>query len=506
MPTAQATEVASPVQADRPLHRRADIAVLSVVAILLRLPAYFAERHLTVDDGVFGASAVAMRAGGRPFAEVFSSQGPLFLPLLWLADLVGLRTVDAPRLLAVAAGVALTLAVYVVGRMVGDRTGALLAAGLTTVTASTLWVTGPLAADGPALAFGAVAVALALAYRRAPSLATAIWMGLSVGAALSVKSLLLPVAVPVAVVLLAGPSIRWLLAAAGSAAAFNGLVSLPWGLSKVWEQSYGYHLRAAGQKTPGANLAKVFRTMVDRDLPVLVMVGLALGMLVVTGLRRTRSPAGSARGDAPQDPAPPDRAGPVAHLRRRLPTSDAALIGLWLAATVAVLAAEHPLWRPHVAHLVPPVALLIARYRPPAAAIGAAALAVAPYHVHHTWPVLHPPPFRGSAAGVERILGDLPPGALAMSDDPGLVWRAGHRTPPGLVDASILRIQAGQITGVSLGSAAAQRSVCAVVIWDPQRWGSFRDLPGRLAAAGYTVVLRDRDGHTVYRRTACSPG
>ena len=53
-----------------------------------------------------------MRNGELPFRDIFSSQGPVFLPLVWVADLVGFRTLDAPRLLGVAAGVLLTIAVY----------------------------------------------------------------------------------------------------------------------------------------------------------------------------------------------------------------------------------------------------------------------------------------------------------------------------------------------------------------------------------------------------------
>src|SRR6185436_17268776 len=77
-------------------ERRRDLIVLAVVALVLRIPAYLAARHLTFDDGVFGASATAMRAGGVPFREVFSSQGPLFLPVVWLGDVVGLHTFNAP--------------------------------------------------------------------------------------------------------------------------------------------------------------------------------------------------------------------------------------------------------------------------------------------------------------------------------------------------------------------------------------------------------------------------
>ena len=90
--------------------------MLAVVAILLRLPAFFADRSLVFDDGVFASSALAMRAGEVPFRDIFSSQGPVFLPLLWVADLVGFRTMDAPRILSVAAGVLVTIAVYSCGR------------------------------------------------------------------------------------------------------------------------------------------------------------------------------------------------------------------------------------------------------------------------------------------------------------------------------------------------------------------------------------------------------
>ena len=103
-----------------PRPASAPIAI-ATVAVALRIPAYLAVRHVSFDDGAYGASAVAMRAGGLPFREVFSSQGPLFLPLVWLFDLLGLRTLDAPRLLAVASGLALVLATWSAARPCGSR-------------------------------------------------------------------------------------------------------------------------------------------------------------------------------------------------------------------------------------------------------------------------------------------------------------------------------------------------------------------------------------------------
>ena len=88
--------------ADRFAPSSRDVAVLVVATVALRMRAFLASRHLTFDDGNFGASAVALRHGEAPFSEVFSSQGPLFLPLVWLADLVGWHTLSAPRLLSLA--------------------------------------------------------------------------------------------------------------------------------------------------------------------------------------------------------------------------------------------------------------------------------------------------------------------------------------------------------------------------------------------------------------------
>ena len=117
-----------------------------------------------------------------------------------------------------------------------------------------------------------------------------------------------------------------------------------------------------------------------------------------------------------------------------------------------------------------------------------------PYYVVHAWPVLHPDPYRGSAAEAVDLLRTLPDGALAISDEPGLVWRAGRRTPPDLVDASVLRIQTGDLTSESVADGAAEPDVCAVVVRSGERWGSFDDLPDRLADAGYEVAAEDGDG------------
>ena len=219
--------------------RARDSLLLGLGALLIRLPAYFAPRHLGFDDGQFAESVLAMRAGGLPFRQVFSSQGPLFLPLAWLGDLLSFRTLDSPRAIAVASGVGLTVVAYLAARELTSRAGALLAAGLVAISGSILWTTGPLTSDGPGELLATSAVALALVYRRRPSTAKAVWIGVLAGAAFSVKSLLvLPALAAVVLVLLARRHWRHIVLVGGVAIGVALAVSLPWGL--------GRRLRAVG--------------------------------------------------------------------------------------------------------------------------------------------------------------------------------------------------------------------------------------------------------------------
>jgi hypothetical protein len=474
----------APALSDRTVRR--DLLALGVASLLLRLPGFFAERHLTFDDGVFGASAVAMRHGGVPFRDVFSSQGPLFLPLLWVADLAGLRRLDSPRLLSVAAGLVLVAAVYLAGRTIADRAGALLAAGLTTACASVLWVTGPLAADGVALAFAAITMVLVLRWRGDLTVPRAIWIGLAVSAAISVKSLIGVVLLPVAVVLLAGRRLAPIVAGAAAAGAFHLVLWLPWGPGDVWDQAYQYHLDVAGDRTPLANLKKTLSTLGDRDLPLVVCALAAVVCVVVVSRRRERQPARDAG------------------LERwgRLGRDPDVLLWLWTGAVVLMLLGEHPMWRPHVSHLIPPIALLVARHRPPTKLLALAALVVVPYHVVHAWEVLDPTPFRGTSAEEVAALRRLPAGTLAIRAAPGRGGGPAGPPPDDLVDASLLRIETGRMTEASVAEAAAQPDVCAVVVRSEVRWGSFEGLPDRLRALGYARTIRDVGPRALWRKTS----
>ncbi len=479
---------AGPVEARRAW--RLDAAALATIAILIRLPAFFADAHLTYDDGVFGSSALLMRAGDLPFRQIFSPQGPLFLPLVEVADLLGLHTANAPRLLPLASGAVATVATYAAGRHLTGRVGALLAALLVTTSGSVLWATAPITSDGPALALATTAFALALSYRARPSTGRAIAVGLAMGAALCIKVLVLPAAIPVGLLLLSRRRPRDLALAVGAAGALAVAVTLPWGFDRVWDQYIAYHRDSARIASHGGAVRKLVTTLLERDSLVVAAGVLAIGAaLWRRSTNRTHADHGApfTSGDA-------------------LPgTFAVGLLALWAGGVVVVLILEPAFWRPQLAEVIPALALLAALRPPPLALLAIAAIVVAPWYLAHVNPMLWPDRYDQAERAAVASLRALPDDAQVITDDPGLAWRAGRTVPGPLVDASIKRIEQGQITAGSLARAAADDDVCAVLVWSERYGEELPTLPRRLRAEGYDVAARFGDARVLYEREVCEP-
>ena len=481
-----------------------DLTVLGLASLALRIPAYLAERHHTFDDGVYGVAALALRDGDVPFRDVFSPQGPAYYPLVALFDLVGGRTAHSPRLYGLLSGLLLVVAVYLAGRRITDRTGALVAAALSVIAGSILWVTAPIAADGPATAFGVAGLAAALAYRGRPGTMRALAAGLLVGLGMATKLVMIATVVPVAVLLLAPGweqfRLRRINRVVLGRAVAAGVVSvavcvawsLPWGPADVVDQYLTYHREAGDQhRDLGANAAKILTTVPDRNVATVVV---AASALVAGGLRRRR---GEAR---PGRPTPADGV--------RGPLSDTALMVGWAAVTLVALLAYAPLFRPHLVVVVPPVALLAGMHRPPLRVLGALAIVVVPLQLWRNAELLAPPPYGGASAEAVAVLGRLPDGAWVISDEPGFAWRTGHRTPAYLVDPSIHRVESGRITTDILLAEATDDRVCAVQVWS-HRFGELPGLADGLTEAGFAVVAdvrADPSTGDIWFRDACVDG
>ncbi len=476
-----------------PLSRwRRDVSVLAAVALAVRVPAYLASAHLGFDDAVYGASAVAMRRGGLPFRDVFSSQGPLHLPIVFAGDLLGWRSASSPRLAATLSGVMVVVAVYAAARRLTSRVGALVAGTVVASSGCVLWTTGPITADGPAIALGATALALALRYRDSPTARRALATGVVLGAALSVKApLVLTAAIPIAAFLLAPRRARDIAVAAAGAVGVGLAATLPWGVGRVWDQSVAYQIDSDRNASLRDNAEKIVSTLWERD-PFL----LAVAALVVVSVAWARARRRTVDGEGGVDSG---------SLRSKQRDAAAWPIVAWLVVLLLFLVVEPAMWRNHVAHIVAPAALLLALRPPQSRHVALAALVALPFQAAHLGALLSPDPYRGDEAAVVDALRALPDGAWAISDDPGLVWRSGRATPFDLVDTSVKRIQQGRITTETVAEAAADPHVCAVVVWSADHFGSMEELPDVLRPEGYSEIHRFDDFKVLYERSHCAP-
>lgn len=499
----------------RPLSRQPDrvlaciVAACGVVAALIRIPTVLATRHLSFDDGVYGASAIAMRAGGTPFRSVFSSQGPAFLPLVALGDLIGGHQAWSPRTLAVIAGVVTTISVAMIAANLANparRRAAAAIAGVVCASSGALWwTTGPLTSDGPTIALGCAALWIATHARMRPRRWQPWACGVLLGCAVAIKLVLaFPACVVCAILLWTPPLRRTLVALVVPIGAIPLAATATFGIGRVWNQVVTYHLTTSvGSRNPLVHLAKLCSTLADRDVLLLVMAGAGLVALIVAA----RQPSTDSQ---------------TAHTSARhnwmmrvctWSASDIGCVVVWLAVTIVILSVQQPLWRNHVAYIVPPLAVL--------AGIGAATstrstvicavllAAISPVQVVRTSALWRPGHYQGNNAAIINALRDLPTGRKAISDDPGLVWRAGAsgnslRTPDNFVDTSVLRITSPE-PSIVIDSAtivnAIERdpTICVVVQTSKDRFGRLRNLDATLLARGWTAERYPASNETLWR-------
>ena len=481
---------------DRHHRAVADAACIGAIACALRIPALFAERHFHPDDGTYGMSALAMRDGSRPFATVFSSQGPLHLPLVWLGDAVTLRQTDSPRASSVAFGIATAVIAYLLGRRIGGRAsgraGGWFAGLALAATGSSLWTSGPITADAPTVAFvlGALLVSFAYAAHPRPSLAAAIG-GLAAAAVLCKPAVAVLGLLPTIWVVVRARRGRDLLVAAGVAVAVGLTVTVPFGPADVWDQAVRYQLESERERSIGQNAAKVVTTLWSRDLVLLGAFVITLATMLIRRARRgarARDHDGSDRGGR-LDAGGLDR-GPLA----------TSVLAVWLLAMTAFLVTQPALWRNHLAHLVAPIALFVVAATSDAVAGRGAArrgsravvivglVAGAIVQASFLASILVPPPYGGANRDAADALERLPESARVVSDEVGLVWRSEHRTPDDLVDMSIKQFQQGRIDLERLTRVAERDDVCAFLVWSDRHLGAVAGLPMALERSGYTVV------------------
>jgi len=428
---------------------------LALLAVAVRLPSFLSSRHLVFDDGTYGVSVLDMRAGLLPYREVFSAQGPLHFPLLYVGDLLGLRTIEGPRVTPLLAGIAATVGAWAIARRLAGDTAGLIAGVLVATSGSMIWTTSQVTGDGPAAGLVVCAVWAALVYRDDPRLRRALLAGLVMGAALAVKPVVLPAVLPVGWWLWSRRRLDHLAGAVGVAVALWFASALPWGLGRVWQQSIAYNTGAGPHYAKLAQLRKLLSTLGSRDL---LVVGAILLALAATAVAASRTPTGTTVGPT-----------------RTLRTDDLALIAVWTFVTALALVLEPALYTNHLAAIVPPLAILAAILTRTPRLLVAVLVVLAPWSASNLHVILWPTGYTGVSAQLMHSLDALPAHALAISDEPGFLYHADLGTPALMNDASVKRIDQHLLTTAMIERAARDPRLCAVVVWSP-RFG--RDLPG----------------------------
>ncbi|MDP8923132.1 MAG: glycosyltransferase family 39 protein [Chloroflexota bacterium] len=433
------------------------LGVILVSAAFMRL-VHLGNTSGDLDEGIRGIQLLLMSAGYRPVQEIYSSQGPLLLDMLYpLYQFFG-ETLGAARIAVGFYSLFGIVGVYWAARVLGGPVGGVVAAVLVTLSPTYLRNSRQALAEVPALAPAILAVAAALMYQRSGRQGWLVLAGLLLGVALLIKPIVLAAVPVVALAALLGPrrgSGPLLLVGAVSAAVVAGVV-LTTGFSTVVNQMVDFRLKA--REVEGWNLREnvaLLRTsLLARD-------GVGLFALAAAG----------------------GLAALLSSPRRALPYVA------WPLAALAVLLAYAPLFPKHVVTLVPPAAVLAGaglglawqavNRRQWQGGLGAFAF-VAPLLLY-TWslptvlrwdvdfmnllPSTEGERFAQSADVAATISAVTTRGDFLVTDHPYLAFLAQRLVPPELADPSKTRVRARELTGDMIVAAGQEYDTRMVVLW-----------------------------------------
>ncbi|GHJ46780.1 hypothetical protein Cs7R123_41220 [Catellatospora sp. TT07R-123] len=458
-----------PMQPPR-LRTLVDLGLWAVVAGVVFFTFQYRLQHspgqtVDNDDGIYWQTALALADGHRPYSEVFHAQPPLFAWLLAVPfrDHPGdvAAGAHAGRWLMVAFTLLLVAAVAGIAATVrGPRAGMLAALGVAAIPLVQRY-SYQFGADLPTAALGGMALLCAMRARIAGR-RRARWWWLGAGMMLALATMVKLVAIVFVPALLVAwlvsrplpdpdPDLaqdalaRWRAQAAawarrtaaagawmalGFAAAVAAVLAWLRPPRQSWDQVFGFHITAAEQ--PATH--DVYRFVTSGgpwSMPLLIATGIAALVAVCW-------PAGAVR-----------RTGVLA-------------LVLWAAAVVPFEQLHHPTFKHHLLMFMAAWAGVLAvavaslwsglRLRRLGVLTAAVVLAGAwacVWQARH-WEV---GPYAAPTA-VEACVQRLPRDLTVVTDDQGMISRAGLRTAPWLADTSHVRLDSGRLSDAEVIAAA----------------------------------------------------
>lgn len=399
-----------------------------LVAVVLAAALLFGRgmnEATSYDEGVYLASVDALRHGQQLGAEVFASQPPGFYLLLRAEAGPAGRSVKRMRMDMLVLALVGVVAAYGLVRALAGGAAGLAAAGILASGPAYATESIRVAADTPSVALTLVALALA-AWTRERSAALAALSGAVFAAAVSVKLLVLPALIPLALILrrpkLLGVAISGALVVAGALAlVFAG------SLGAIWDDAVSFHRSA---RSLGDGNARHIIDFFGLKTP--------LTWIVAAGIV-------------------------AAALRRR-----ALALWLFVAAAIVFLFVQRPLLDHHFVLLAAAAAVAAGASLPvrrPVVAT-ALALAVAAGWVQQ-WRQIgrNDAPESAAVLTAARTLRTVTaPTALVGADLPIVAFRADRRLPGELVDTSAVRFASASLTDAKVLRVLEHGRVRTVVV------------------------------------------
>ena len=420
-----------------------------------------------LDEGIRGIQLLLMSAGYRPMQEIYSSQGPLLLDMLFpLYRLFG-ETLGAARLAIGVYSLFGIVGVYVAARAVGGPVGGTVAALLLTLSPNYLRNSRQALAEVPALAPAILAVAAAFEYQRSGRRGWLVVSGVLLGVALLINPIVAAAVVPIALAALLGPriSIRPLLLVGLVSLAVVAAIVLMTGFSTVVDQMIDYRIksRQVSGWSWSENLKVIRGTLIARD---------QYGLFALSG------------------------AGVVLTLLMR-PRFGIPQLG-WILATAALLAFYAPLFPKHVVIAIPPLVVAAGagigltwqalREHRVMGLIGGFVL-VAPVLLY-AWSLptiaslnigfmnldqsFEGQRFARTADIAATIAALTERDDFVVTDEPEQAFHAQRLVPPNLADPSSSRVRARELTGEAVVTAAEEYDVKLVAL-SSDRFRSLRN-------------------------------
>ncbi|MFI5272017.1 MAG: ArnT family glycosyltransferase [Ktedonobacterales bacterium] len=473
------------------------------------------------DEGVYWQSLRALAAGHPLFTSLFSSQPPGFLEGLFPFYLLFGQSLVAARLGVALYSLAGVAAIYLIGRAIAGRWMGIAACALLALDPLYVRESRTLQAEAPAVALQLVCVALAVLAAREPRDRRRRLLAFAAGVALAlgvlVKLFDVVAAIP-AVLYLAAPLYPAFREATTGRLRRPGAVALRSGLRLASEN---IALLAAGALLAGVLLLVPYLAHWSAFYDQVVAFHLAAAQAVNRGLRANLKLVLGAGEEYPLALVALAALG-LALLRRDWRVIPPAL---WLAASLALLLDQQPLFPHHLVLLAPGLALLAALALPLAFPRLDAHPALAPRSLNGLAPIVgallavvlllslalsavddqaaaQPPDTAATRAALALQRLTLP-ADLVASDDQYVAALAGRDVPPELVDTSEVRIASGYLTASQI-EAILTRDNVRVVLFES---GRFREIPGFAAwvRANYGEVLDLGGGHALYLKTPPQP-